>query len=99
MGESVFLGSLFGNHFARDAKPTVRYLGSFGGEVVVARLDESVRWSHRRSPTGELLIMVRITIKLPDLLARTFGATPEARSQRLTEEGAVEEYRAGRLSH
>jgi len=44
------------------------------------------------------LIMVEITIKLPDMLARTFGATPEARSQRLTEDAAIEEYRAGRLS-
>ena len=44
------------------------------------------------------LIMVEITIKLPDVLARAFGATPEARTQRLTEDAAIEEYRAGRLS-
>ena len=42
--------------------------------------------------------MVEITIKLPDVLAREFGATPEARSQRLTEDAAIQEYRAGRLS-
>jgi len=42
--------------------------------------------------------MVEITIKLPDMLARAFGATPEARSQRLKEDAAIEEYRAGRLS-
>ena len=42
--------------------------------------------------------MVEITIKLPDLLARALGATPEARAQRLTEDAAIEEYRAGRLS-
>lgn len=42
--------------------------------------------------------MVEITIKLPDLLARTLGATPEARAQRLTEDAAIEEYRNGRLS-
>jgi predicted HTH domain antitoxin len=42
--------------------------------------------------------MVEITIKLPDLLARTLGPTAEARAQRLTEDVAIEEYRAGRLS-
>ena len=44
-------------------------------------------------------VMVEITISLPDMLAHALGATPEARSQRLTEDAAVEEYRAGRLSH
>ena len=42
--------------------------------------------------------MVEITIQLPDLLAHALGATPEARAQRLTEDAAIEEYRAGRLS-
>jgi predicted HTH domain antitoxin len=42
--------------------------------------------------------MVEITIKLPDLLARTLGPTAEARARRLTEAMAIEEYRAGRLS-
>jgi predicted HTH domain antitoxin len=43
--------------------------------------------------------MVEITIKLADTLARTFGAPPEARSQRLAEDAAIEEYRPGRFSH
>ena len=42
--------------------------------------------------------MAEITITLPDSLVRAFGATPEARSQRLAEDAAIEEYRAGRLS-
>lgn len=42
--------------------------------------------------------MVEVIVKLPDTLARTFGETAEARSQRLTEDAAVEEYRSGRLS-
>jgi predicted HTH domain antitoxin len=42
--------------------------------------------------------VAEITITLPDSLIRTFGATPEARSQRLAEDAAIEEYRAGRLS-
>ena len=42
--------------------------------------------------------MIEVIIKLPDTLARMFGATPEARSQRLTEDAAIEEYRAGHLS-
>ncbi len=42
--------------------------------------------------------MVEIPIKSPDLLAHAFGTTPEARTQRLTEDAAIEEYRVGRLS-
>lgn len=42
--------------------------------------------------------MVEVTIQLPDTLAQMFGATPEARSRRLAEDAAIEEYRAGRLS-
>ena len=42
--------------------------------------------------------MVEVIIKLPDTLANTFGATSEARAQRLSEDAAIEEYRAGRLS-
>ena len=42
--------------------------------------------------------MAEITITLPDSLARAFGPTPEARSQRLAEDAAIEEYRTGRLS-
>jgi hypothetical protein len=42
--------------------------------------------------------MAEITITLPDSLAHAFGPTPQARSQRLAEDAAIEEYRAGRLS-
>jgi predicted HTH domain antitoxin len=43
-------------------------------------------------------VMAEVVIKLPDALARVFGDTPEARSQRVAEDAAIEEYRAGRLS-
>src|SRR2546430_1375951 len=43
-------------------------------------------------------IMAEVIVKLPDTLARIFGETPEARSRRVTEDAAIEEYRAGRLS-
>ena len=42
--------------------------------------------------------MAEVTIQLPDSLASIFGGTPEARSLRLAEAAAIEEYRAGRLS-
>jgi predicted HTH domain antitoxin len=42
--------------------------------------------------------MAEVIIKLPDALAGIFGGTPEARSQRLAEDAAIEEYRTGRLS-
>lgn len=42
--------------------------------------------------------MAEIVIKLPDTLASVFGKTPEARSRRLTEDAAIEEYRTGSLS-
>ena len=42
--------------------------------------------------------MIEVTIQLPDTLANTFGVTTEARAQRLSEDAAIEEYRAGRLS-
>ena len=42
--------------------------------------------------------MIEVTIQLPDALARAFGATPEARARRLTEDAAIEGYRAGQLS-
>lgn len=68
-------------------------------ELVFARLRKPVLLCSCGSPTGEPPdYMVEITIKLPDALARAFGATPEARSQRLTEDAAIAEYRAGRLS-
>ena len=43
--------------------------------------------------------MVEVTVKLPDKLARSFGETPDLRSRRVLENVALEEYRAGRLSH
>jgi predicted HTH domain antitoxin len=43
--------------------------------------------------------MTEVVINLPDSLAGIFGETPEARSRRLVEDAAIEEYRAGRLSH
>src|SRR3954467_10728444 len=43
-------------------------------------------------------IMAEVIIKLPDTLASIFGGTPEARSRRLADDAAIEEYRAGRLS-
>ena len=42
--------------------------------------------------------MIEVIIQLPDTLANTFGVTTEARVQRLSEDAAIEEYRAGRLS-
>jgi predicted HTH domain antitoxin len=42
--------------------------------------------------------MVEVVINLPDTLARIFGETPEARSRRLSEDAAIEEYRAARIS-
>lgn len=42
--------------------------------------------------------MVEVTIQLPDTLASTFGGTSEARTRRVAEDAAIEEYRAGRLS-
>jgi predicted HTH domain antitoxin len=42
--------------------------------------------------------MAEIIITLPDTLAGVFGETPEARSRRLAEDAAIEEYRTGRLS-
>ena len=42
--------------------------------------------------------MVEITIQLPDQLAGSLGETPSARSRRVLENTAIEEYRIGRLS-
>ena len=42
--------------------------------------------------------MAEVIIQLPDTLAGIFGGTLEARSQRLAEDAAIEEYRVGRLS-
>ena len=43
--------------------------------------------------------MVEITVKLPENVDRTFGETPEDMGRHLLENAAIEEYRAGRLSH
>jgi predicted HTH domain antitoxin len=42
--------------------------------------------------------MTEVIIKLPDTLALALGATPEARSRRLAEDAAIEEYRIGHLT-
>jgi predicted HTH domain antitoxin len=42
--------------------------------------------------------MIEVTIQVPDALAGVFGATPEARARRISEDAAIEEYRAGQLS-
>lgn len=42
--------------------------------------------------------MVEITIQLPEKFAGSFGETPGARSRRVLENTAIEEYRIGRLS-
>jgi predicted HTH domain antitoxin len=45
------------------------------------------------------MMMAEVVIKLPESVAAVFGPTAAARAQRLTENAAVEEYRAGSLSH
>lgn len=45
------------------------------------------------------IIMVEVTIKLPDHVARSFGDTADLRSRRVMEDTAIQEYRAGRLTH
>lgn len=45
------------------------------------------------------IIMVEVTIKLPDHVARSFGETADLRSRRVMEDTAIQEYRAGRLTH
>jgi hypothetical protein len=43
--------------------------------------------------------MVEVTVKLPDNIARTLGATTEDMGRRLLENAAIEGYRGGALSH
>lgn len=43
--------------------------------------------------------MVEVTIELPEAVADVFGATAEARRQRVLEDATIEAYREGRLSH
>ena len=43
--------------------------------------------------------MVEIKLQLPESMVRILGDTPESVSQRILENVAITEYRAGRLSH
>ncbi len=43
--------------------------------------------------------MVEVTVKLPESVARSLGETHDEMAHRLLENVAVEEYRAGHLSH
>ena len=43
--------------------------------------------------------MIEVTVKLPDNVARTFGETTDDIARHLLENAAIEDYRAGRLSH
>ena len=54
-------------------------------------------WRMGRLNSGQS-IMVEVTIKLPDNVARSMGDTPALRSRRVMEDAAIQEYRAGRLS-
>ena len=44
-------------------------------------------------------VMMEVTVKLPENIARTFGDTPEDIARQILENAATEGYRAGRLSH
>ena len=81
----------------KNKQPLTFHVSMLRGSSVCATLHacDIVFWWFAK---GEPPFMIEITIKLPDTLARAFGATPEARSQRLAEDAAIEEYRAGRLS-
>ena len=43
--------------------------------------------------------MIEIKVRLPESVARSFGDSPAEIGRRLLEDAAIEEYRAGRLSH
>jgi len=45
------------------------------------------------------VIMVEVTVQLPENVARTLGDTPAHMGRRLLENAAIEEYRAARFSH
>jgi predicted HTH domain antitoxin len=45
------------------------------------------------------VFMVEVTIRLPENVAQSFGANPEAVARQILENAAAEGYRAGRLSH
>jgi len=42
---------------------------------------------------------MRVTMELPDQVARQWGDTPDAVGRHVMEDAAIEGYRAGRLSH
>ena len=42
---------------------------------------------------------MKVTVKLPDQVARQWGETPAAVGRHVMEDAAIEGYRAGRLSH
>jgi hypothetical protein len=42
---------------------------------------------------------MRVTVHVPDHLARQWGDTPDAVGQHVVEDAVIERYRAGRLSH
>jgi len=42
---------------------------------------------------------MQVTVELPDQVARRWGATPDAVGRRVLEDAAIENHRAGRLSH
>jgi predicted HTH domain antitoxin len=42
---------------------------------------------------------VKVTVNLPDQVARQWGETPDAVGLHVIEDAAIEGYRAGRLSH
>jgi len=41
---------------------------------------------------------MRVTVELPDQVARQWGETPDAVGRHVLEDAAIESYRAGRLS-
>jgi len=42
---------------------------------------------------------MKVTVNMPDQVARQWGDTPEAVSRHVMEDAAIEGYRAGRISH
>jgi predicted HTH domain antitoxin len=42
---------------------------------------------------------MQVTVELPDQVARQWGNTPDAVRRHVTEDAAIEGYRAGRISH
>jgi predicted HTH domain antitoxin len=42
---------------------------------------------------------MKVTVNMPDQLARQWGDTPDAVARHVVEDAAIEGYRAGRISH